>query len=83
MITARNLQALDGQGRPTRPARHIPAVGGGSLGIGSRCPAGYLRPGRTSGHACRGSTPRTRPGVDTLSRVGVSLGFLMRGGAVW
>ena len=70
-------------GRRTRPARQIPAAVGGGLGIGSRCPAGYLRPGRTPGDACRGSTRRTRPGVDTLSRVGVSLGFLMRGGAVW
>ena len=32
MITARNPQALDGQGRRTRPARHIPAVGGAAQG---------------------------------------------------
>ena len=32
MITARNLQALDGQGRRTRPTRHIPADGGAALG---------------------------------------------------
>ena len=70
-----------GKTNPAHPPH--PSGRGGSLGMGSRRPAGYLRPGRTPGHACRVSTRRTRPGVDTLSRVGVSLGFLMRGGAVW
>ena len=84
MITARHPADARRTGK-TNPAGPPHASGreGRSIGVGSRCPAGCLRSACTPGHSWRGSTRRTRPGVDTPSRIGVSLGFLMRGGAVW